>query len=34
MTLNPARILGLDKGTLRTGSDAELVVIDENKEYE
>jgi dihydroorotase len=34
MTLNPARILGLDRSTLRTGSEAELVVIDENKEHE
>ncbi len=34
MVLNPARILGLDKGTLRPGFDAEIVVLDENKEFE
>jgi dihydroorotase len=34
MTLNPAKILGLDKGFLKPGSEAELVVIDENKEFE
>jgi dihydroorotase len=34
MVLNPAQILGLDKGTLRPGSEAELVIIDENKDFE
>jgi dihydroorotase len=28
MTINPARILGLDKGTLRIGADADITVID------
>jgi dihydroorotase len=28
MTVNPARILGIDKGTLRTGADADVTVID------
>lgn len=28
MVLNPARILRLDKGTLRAGADADLVVVD------
>jgi len=34
LTVNPARILGLGKGTLTAGSEAELVVIDEKREYE
>jgi dihydroorotase len=28
MTINPARILGLDKGTLRVGADADVTIID------
>jgi dihydroorotase len=28
MTINPARILGLNKGTLRIGADADITVID------
>lgn len=28
MTINPARILGLDKGTLRIGADADVTIID------
>jgi len=28
MTINPARILGIDKGTLRVGADADITVID------
>ncbi len=28
MSLNPARILGLDKGTLRVGADADVTIID------
>ena len=28
MTINPARILGIDKGTLRIGADADVTVID------
>ena len=28
LTVNPARILGLDKGTLRVGADADVTVID------
>ena len=30
MTINPARILGIDKGTLRIGADADITVIDPN----
>jgi dihydroorotase len=33
MTTNPAKILGLDKGTLKVGSDADIVIVDMNKEY-
>jgi len=33
MALNPARILQIDKGTLGVGSDADVVIIDEKKEY-
>jgi len=33
MALNPARILQIDKGTLSVGSDADVVIIDEKKEY-
>jgi dihydroorotase len=28
MTINPARVLGLDKGTLREGADADVTIID------
>ncbi len=28
MTINPARILGIDKGTLRVGADADVTIID------
>ena len=33
MTVNPAKILGLNKGTLKAGSDADIVMVDANKEY-
>ncbi len=28
LTINPARILGIDKGTLRIGADADVTIID------
>jgi dihydroorotase len=28
MTVNPARILGIDKGTLAIGADADVTIID------
>ncbi len=31
MALNPARILGLQKGTLRAGADADVVVVDSER---
>ncbi len=33
MALNPARILGLNKGTLRSGSDADITIVDLKKEF-
>jgi dihydroorotase len=33
MTLNPAKILRIQKGTLRAGMDADILVVDEKKEY-
>lgn len=33
MALNPARILGLHKGTLKAGSDADVVIVDASKEF-
>lgn len=34
MALNPAGILGINKGTLRVGSDADVVIVDTNREFE
>jgi dihydroorotase len=33
MTINPARILGLPKGTLQPGADADVTIIDPNLEW-
>ncbi len=33
MTINPARILGIDKGTLAIGADADITIIDQNVEW-
>ncbi|MCI7812207.1 MAG: dihydroorotase [Lachnospiraceae bacterium] len=33
MSYNPAKILGIDKGSLEEGKDADIVVIDPEKEY-
>ncbi len=33
MTINPARILGIDKGTLSIGADADITIIDPNIEW-
>ena len=33
MALNPARILGIDKGTLSAGTDADITIIDPSKEW-
>ena len=33
MTINPAKILRIKKGTLRAGMDADILVVDEKKEY-
>lgn len=33
MTLNPSKILGIKKGTLKRGSDADIVIVDRKKEY-
>ncbi|OGW02054.1 MAG: dihydroorotase [Nitrospinae bacterium RIFCSPLOWO2_02_39_17] len=34
LTINPARILGLNKGTLSVGSDADITIIDLDKEWQ
>jgi dihydroorotase len=33
LTVNPARVLGLDRGTLRPGADADVTVIDPQAEW-
>jgi dihydroorotase len=33
LTINPARVLGIDRGTLRPGSDADVTVIDPSAEW-
>ena len=33
LTLNPAKIMGLQKGTLKPGSDSDIVIIDAKKQY-
>jgi len=33
MSVNPAAILGLDKGNLKTGKTADIIIIDPDKEY-
>jgi len=33
MALNPARILQIDKGTLKAGADADVIIVDQNKEF-
>jgi dihydroorotase len=34
MTINPARILNINNGTLKIGSDADVVILDESKKFE
>src|SRR5271157_354432 len=34
MACNPARVMGLDKGTLREGADADITIVDLNKEIQ
>lgn len=33
LSLNPARILGLQKGTLKAGKEAELIIVDISREF-
>jgi dihydroorotase len=33
LTINPARVLGIDRGTLRAGADADVTVIDPSYEW-
>src|SRR4030042_2248256 len=33
MALNPVRILRIDKGTLKTGASADVIIVDDNKEF-
>ena len=34
MTINPARILGIDRGTLKAGKDADVTIIDPNLSWQ
>ncbi len=34
MTSNPAKILGINKGSLQIGADADITIIDQGKEWE
>jgi len=34
MTINPAKILGIPKGEIKVGVDADIVIVDPNAEYE
>lgn len=33
MAVNPAKILGIDKGTLSVGADADIIILDAGKEF-
>ncbi len=33
LTINPARVLGLDRGTLKPGADADVTILDPNAEW-
>jgi len=33
MTINPARVLGINKGTLRVGADADVTIIDPSRPW-
>ncbi|MBI5205942.1 MAG: dihydroorotase [Nitrospirae bacterium] len=33
MTINPAKIMGINKGTLKNGSDADVVIVNPDKEF-
>jgi len=33
MSVNPSKILGIDRGSLKKGSVADIVIIDPDKEY-
>jgi dihydroorotase len=33
MALNPAKVLGINKGTLSVNADADIIIIDANKEF-
>ena len=33
MSYNPAKVLGIDKGSLEEGKDADVVIIDPDAEY-
>ncbi|MDO9289684.1 MAG: dihydroorotase [Thermodesulfovibrionales bacterium] len=33
MTINPAKIMGINKGTLKNGSDADVIIVNPDKEF-
>ena len=33
MAANPAKILGINKGALKAGADADIVIVDSGKEF-
>ena len=33
MTISPAKIMGINKGTLKNGSDADVIIVNPDKEF-
>ena len=34
MTINPAKLLGIDKGSIEVGKDADITILDPDEEFE